>query len=374
MSQDFYNEVKGELPAIHQQIDQEYKDLSENFYRDLDEEIQEINNLFNEVKSNVPIYANHHFSLKGEYSEIGDALVGELENTIRRQLFGRVNFDQRLERTMNQLQIKQTENLNKFSLKIERFNRSHFSISKQGAELMTMFFKGTLENIVKHETKMIIGTTILHTITNKIASAIGFKMAAKVAGKIVVKSTGGLSGAAIGAAAGSVVPVVGTAIGAVAGGVAAWFAVDKVFIEISEFFTRDEFERGIVDQIEIQRSALITEIKSQYLSLLFKAKEELKQSYSFAPKSSTKDINGDSIKGRNLFAKCAACHGQNAEKSALVKSQVIAGWDAAKIETALNGYKDGSYGGAMKGLMKGQVATLTDQEIIDLAIYISSLK
>jgi cytochrome c len=77
--------------------------------------------------------------------------------------------------------------------------------------------------------------------------------------------------------------------------------------------------------------------------------------------------------GKALFGKCVACHGANAEKSALGKSQVIAGWDSAKIENALKGYKDGSYGGAMKGLMKGQVAPLSDADIKALSDYISGL-
>jgi len=34
---------------------------------------------------------------------------------------------------------------------------------------------------------------------------------------------------------------------------------------------------------------------------------------------------------------------------------------------ALTGYKDGSYGGAMKGVMKGQVAKLTDDDIKAIA-------
>ena len=76
--------------------------------------------------------------------------------------------------------------------------------------------------------------------------------------------------------------------------------------------------------------------------------------------------------GATLFKKCAACHGANAEKSALGKSQVIAGWAADKTEAALKGYKDGSYGGAMKGLMKGQVATLSDADIKALAEHISA--
>ena len=77
--------------------------------------------------------------------------------------------------------------------------------------------------------------------------------------------------------------------------------------------------------------------------------------------------------GAGLYAPCAACHGVNAEKAALGKSQVIKGWDAAKIETALNGYKTGSYGGAMKGVMKGQVARLSNDDIKALADYISKM-
>ncbi|SFV69461.1 Cytochrome C553 (soluble cytochrome f) [hydrothermal vent metagenome] len=43
----------------------------------------------------------------------------------------------------------------------------------------------------------------------------------------------------------------------------------------------------------------------------------------------------------------------------------------AEIETALKGYKDGSYGGAMKGVMKGQVAKLTDKDITEIATSIA---
>lgn len=71
------------------------------------------------------------------------------------------------------------------------------------------------------------------------------------------------------------------------------------------------------------------------------------------------------------WAACASCHGASAEKAALGKSQIIKGWDAAKVEAALKGYKDGSYGGAMKGVMKGQAMRLSDTDIADLAQQIS---
>lgn len=74
------------------------------------------------------------------------------------------------------------------------------------------------------------------------------------------------------------------------------------------------------------------------------------------------------------FGACASCHGAKAEKKALGKSAIIASWDEAKIIAALKGYKDGSYGGAMKGVMKGQVVRLSDADMTDLAKQIVSFK
>ncbi len=88
-----------------------------------------------------------------------------------------------------------------------------------------------------------------------------------------------------------------------------------------------------------------------------------------------KIVLGTIIAGAYLLAvnwnTCASCHGASAEKSALGKSQIIKGWDVAKVEAALKGYKNGSYGGAMKGVMKGQVMRLSDTDIADLAQQIS---
>jgi len=69
----------------------------------------------------------------------------------------------------------------------------------------------------------------------------------------------------------------------------------------------------------------------------------------------------------DVYAKCAGCHGAKGEKKALGKSKVIANLSKADIVAALKGYKDGSYGGAMKGLMKGQVASLSDADINAIA-------
>jgi len=80
------------------------------------------------------------------------------------------------------------------------------------------------------------------------------------------------------------------------------------------------------------------------------------------------------LDGKALYKKCAGCHGSSAEKKALNKSEIIQNWDKQAIVDALKGYKNGTYGGAMKGVMKSQTVNLSDDEINALAKYITDLK
>ena len=67
--------------------------------------------------------------------------------------------------------------------------------------------------------------------------------------------------------------------------------------------------------------------------------------------------------GASLYKKCAGCHGAKGEKKALGKSKVVAEMTHAEIATALKGYKAGTYGGPMKGVMKGQVAKDSEADL-----------
>lgn len=72
-------------------------------------------------------------------------------------------------------------------------------------------------------------------------------------------------------------------------------------------------------------------------------------------------------------SKCFSCHGEKASKSALNKSQIIAGWDASKTIASVNGYKNGE-GGAMKGIMKPIAAALSEDDLKAVATVIASYK
>ena len=64
---------------------------------------------------------------------------------------------------------------------------------------------------------------------------------------------------------------------------------------------------------------------------------------------------------------CTGCHGANFEKKAMNVSKVVKDMTKDEIVAALKGYKDGNYGGAMKGIMKGQASKFDDAGIEAIA-------
>lgn len=76
--------------------------------------------------------------------------------------------------------------------------------------------------------------------------------------------------------------------------------------------------------------------------------------------------------GAAIYKKCSGCHGADGAKVPLgIASGVVKGQSAADLETKLKGYADGSYGGAKKGLMKGQVSKLSDEDIKAVSEYMA---
>jgi cytochrome c-type protein NapB len=69
---------------------------------------------------------------------------------------------------------------------------------------------------------------------------------------------------------------------------------------------------------------------------------------------------------------CVGCHGAHFENVALGNSKIVQTMTKTEIEKALKGYKDGSYGGAMKTVMEGQVSNLSDANITEIATMIAS--
>jgi len=76
-----------------------------------------------------------------------------------------------------------------------------------------------------------------------------------------------------------------------------------------------------------------------------------------------------SINADTNLSRCMGCHGQHFEKKALGQSKIVKKLTLKEIKTALNGYKNGNYGGAMKEIMKGQVANIKNVNKTAEAVY-----
>jgi len=98
----------------------------------------------------------------------------------------------------------------------------------------------------------------------------------------------------------------------------------------------------------------------------FSSEDNATKSEDNATKSDDNKTEATPAKEVNV-ASCTGCHGKNFEKAAMGKSKKVNEMTKADIEKALKGYKDGSYGGAMKAMMKGQAAKLSDEEIKGIA-------
>jgi len=60
---------------------------------------------------------------------------------------------------------------------------------------------------------------------------------------------------------------------------------------------------------------------------------------------------------------CKGCHGENFEKAALGKSKLVFNMSKEQVSEALIGYKRGTYGGTMKGVMLGQVSYYSIEDL-----------
>ena len=81
------------------------------------------------------------------------------------------------------------------------------------------------------------------------------------------------------------------------------------------------------------------------------------------------------ISAPSAYAKCKGCHGAEGKTVALGKSAVIAGQEKATLIASMHAYKAGTRNvSGMGGIMKGQMASVSDEDIEAIAAYLSSIK
>ena len=83
------------------------------------------------------------------------------------------------------------------------------------------------------------------------------------------------------------------------------------------------------------------------------------------------EIKGNAATGATKVAVCQACHGVAGKVPAAPIYPSLAGQSTEYLQSAMISYRDGLRQGGMSAMMSPQVATLSDQEIGDIAAYYS---
>lgn len=81
------------------------------------------------------------------------------------------------------------------------------------------------------------------------------------------------------------------------------------------------------------------------------------------------DVKGDATAGATKSAVCLACHGGNGAKPLMPIYPSLTGQSEEYLVSALQAYRDGLRQGGMTAMMTPQAATLSDQDISDIAAF-----
>ena len=247
-----------------------------------------VDNLFYPTYMNIDPYLNDHYSVSGEYKEIGQGLSDwwkdeeKLEEDIKNRIFGS-DFGERHDNKLEFLDQEFRDLAKQHIRKIDKYASENIDM-ELNPNIFDPVYKSLQNNILIRELKIanvvavILGAKFAGKVASAVAAKATAKLAAKSAGKLAVKGATKLGAAAAGAGSGATVGAglcVGTIIGAPAapicaaaggliGSVAAWFGTDYVVVKGDEYFTRDNLKAEITSSIDEQRNILKRDLKSKY--------------------------------------------------------------------------------------------------------------
>ena len=84
------------------------------------------------------------------------------------------------------------------------------------------------------------------------------------------------------------------------------------------------------------------------------------------------EVKGNAAAGATKVAVCQACHGDAGKVPAASIYPSLAGQSSDYLQSAMISYRDGLRQGGMSAMMSPQVATLSNQDIGDIAAYYSN--
>jgi hypothetical protein len=265
------------------------KNLQKNMFI-LDKKIDiEINKVFQQAYRNIDPFLDFHYSVIGEYMELGGMAAGTMEKMIQQKLFGS-DFSIRLQNSMQvisgEYEIRLAEHFN--FINQQATTKVNINLN---SEIINDLQKHIEQNIKIQGTKIgalmtaKLAPKIAQMAAAKIAAKSSSKIAAKLATKVGAKSAAAASGATAGALCGPAFWICSP----IAAGVL-WFGTDAVVSSIDEIYNRDEFKQDIMDSLVRQQNTLKRKLKKSYERTAKKLSEEIVVKYKEAPVKEIKRV------------------------------------------------------------------------------------
>ena len=236
-----------------------------------------IDSAFEPVYEQIPAFLDWHYSIVGQYTQLGMAAVGRLQQEMESRLF--TGMPDRMRQAAAAINlVMETELRDSIAQWLRNEGQTVNPECEAGIAYADMLNEVVPDSIQRFRASVApSGAAALgaaaggKAAVTAVAKGMGKKLAAsasiKTAGKTVTKVLGTGGAAAVGTAAGAVLGPFGAMIGAgvgIAAGAAGWLTIDGVVVGADEYFNRDDLERELTELVDTQKAEVAESISTRF--------------------------------------------------------------------------------------------------------------
>lgn len=252
---------------IKQELDNVYSVIDKN-----------IDNSFSSVENNVDSFLDFHYSVIGEYTELGAMATNKINETIQKRLFGS-SFENNVKEAFKKIDAKYDDSI-KNHIKLIHKSATVNVDPKLNNNILTKLENdiSSFKSIQEAKLGLVLGAKLIP----KIVSVISAKIALKASSKFLVKSSTKASakyvtagtGALVGTSCGPFVWVCSPVLAATA-----WFTTDAIVINVDEYYNRGELKKEILKVVDEQKMILKHNTKLKYKKSFEELSKNVKLKY-----------------------------------------------------------------------------------------------
>lgn len=251
-------------------------------FRETGEAIRDrIDLAFEPMYERIPILLDRHYTVSGQYLELGLAAVGQLQQEMESRLFQ--GMDERLDAASAAIDgVLEAELRDSIEQWLGNEGQTVGPDCDAGLVYEDLLDEVIQDSLQRFRTLVVptgvtaLGgaaagkaavTAVIKSMSKKMAASTAVKVFGKMVPKMLGKWGGAAAGGAAGAALGAVLGPAGAVVGGVVGvgaGVAGWLTVDWVVVTVDEYRNRDELESELTAMLDRQKAEMVESISNAF--------------------------------------------------------------------------------------------------------------